>query len=216
MNLFEAMHPVPTATATTNRNNLLLEKIPLPKFEGDIRLYSRFRTDFMEMVIPNVEKKQASFVLRQCLSQPIVKSISSCGDDVKEIIKRLDDKFADPGKITDSIINDVKKFRVIDSKDNKRLIEFINLIEWGYNDLKALKLDKKICNTSVVSIIEGKLPNELAMEWYRKIHKEGSNIDKLDKFPHILRFLLTERRALEYGSSEFWNHNERRYGQVNE
>ena len=66
--------------------------------------------------------------------------------------------------------------------------EFINLIEWGYNDLKALKLDKKICNANVVSIIEGKLPNELAMECYRKLHKEGSNIDTLDKFPHILRF----------------------------
>ena len=213
----EIKHPLPPTTPIVSHKNLLLQKIPLPKFEGDIRLYSRFRTDFMKMVLPNIDKKQASFVLRQCLSQSIVKSIASCEDNVDEIIKRLDDKFADPGKITDSIINDIRKFRVIETKDNRRLIEFINLIEWGYNDLKPLNLGKEISNANVVSMIESKLPNELAMEWYRQIHKEGSVIDKIDKFPYILRFLLTERRALEYGLSEFRSHNEnKRYGHVNE
>ena len=184
--------------APVSQKNLQLEKIPLPSFDGDIRQYSRFRNDFVEMVMPTVgSKKQAAFVIRQCLSKSIINSIASCEDDVDKILQRLDDKYADPGKITDSIINDIRKFRSIETNNNKRLIEFINLIEWGYNDLKVLKLDKEVCNANVVSLIESKLPNELAMEWYRKIHMDDSNIDKRNKFPYILKFLMTERRALE-------------------
>ena len=96
------------------------------------------------------------------------------------------------------------------------MIEFINLIEWGYNDLKALKLEKELCNANVVSLIESKLPTELALEWYRKIHAKNSSIDKTNKFPHILSFLLTERRALEYGLSEFRMSGESKSGKVNE
>ena len=156
--------PAPSSS-TVSPKNLLLEKSPLPCFDGDIRLYSRFRNDFVEMVMPTVRsKKQAAFVLRQCLSKSIIKSVASCEDDVDVILQRLDDKYADPGKITDAVINDIRKFRSIESHNNRRLIEFINLIEWGYNDLKALKLEKEICNANVVSLVESKLPNDLALE----------------------------------------------------
>ena len=127
--------------STISQKNLPLEKIPLPCFDGEIRLYSRFRNDFIAMVLTTVRnKKQAAFVLRQCLSKSIIKSVASCEDDVNVILQRLDDKYADPGKITDAIISDIRKFRSIESHNNRRLIEFINLSEWGYNDLKAAQM----------------------------------------------------------------------------
>ena len=67
-----------------------------------------------------------------------------------------------------------------------------------------------------MSLIESKLPTELALKWYRKIHAENSSIAKTNKFPHILSFLLTERRALEYRLSEFRMSGESKYGKVNE
>lgn len=69
----------------------------------------------------------------------------------------------------------------------------------GYNDLKALKLQTEMCNANVVSLIESKLTNDLALEWYRQIHREKSEVSKSNKFRSILKFLITERRALEYG-----------------
>jgi len=110
----------------------------------------------------------------------------------------LDDKYGDPSKITDSIISGITKFRKIENDDNKRIIEFINLIERAFHDLKGVKMEQEINNTNFVSIIESKLPKNLALNWYRMIHEVDSKIDKADKFPHLMKFLITERNALEY------------------
>ena len=74
-----------------------LEKIPLPKFDGDIRSYPRFRQDFTELIMPTLgdKFKEASFVLRQCLHKDIVRYFESCGDDANLLIRRLDEKYGD-------------------------------------------------------------------------------------------------------------------------
>ena len=143
---------------STIRKSLQLEKFPLPKFEGDIRSYPTFRRDFVEMILPIIDKKQSSFVLRKCLSKDIEKCIASCEEDVDVILRRLDDKYGDPSRLTDTVINDIKKFRCIEIGDAKRLIQFIDIIESGYNDLKVLSLEGEVCNSNIVSIIESKLP----------------------------------------------------------
>ena len=113
-------------------NNIQLEKIPLPRFDGDIRLYPRFRHDFVEL-----NDKQASFMLRQCLNKSIVQYFNLCEENVDVLLdERLDERFGDPSKVTDVIINDIKNFT--NNGFSEWLIEFIHLIEAGYNDLKAL------------------------------------------------------------------------------
>ena len=178
-----------------------LEKIPLPKFNGDVRSYPRFKKDFTELIMPTLDNndKEASFVLRQCLHKDIIRYFDSCGDDVKLLLRRLDEKYGDPSKVTDVIINDIKKFKFIESYEHKRLIEFVYLVESGYNDLKVLSLEREISNSNMISIIENKLPTSLAIEWYREIHKTGSTVDKFDKFTSLIEFLRVERNALEYG-----------------
>ena len=191
-----------------------LEKIPLPKFNGDIRSYPRFKRDFVELVMPTLNNKEASFVLRQCLNKDLNRYFESCGDDVDLLLKRLDEKFGDPSKMTDVIINDIKKFKSIESHDIKKLIEFINLIEIGYNDLKILSLQREISNANILSTIEGKLPASLALEWYREIHKPDSKVDKYNKFPSLLDFLRIERNALEYGAANI-RISDSRFGKIN-
>ena len=39
--------------------NIQLQKIPLPKFEGDIRTYPRFRRDFVELVMPTLNESDS-------------------------------------------------------------------------------------------------------------------------------------------------------------
>ena len=90
----------------TIKKYLQLEtKIPLPKFYGDVRTSSRFRNDFVNMVMPSIDK--------QCLSKDIEKSIASCEDDIEKILQGLDDKYADPGNVIDSIINEIRRFKGI-------------------------------------------------------------------------------------------------------
>ena len=193
--------------------NIQLRKIPLPRFEGDIRTYPRFRRDFVELVMPTLGAKQGSFVLRQCLDKSIVRHLNSCGEDVNALLERLDERYGDPGKVTDVTINDIKNFK--STGTSEQMIEFINLVETGYNDLKALSMVKEICNSNIVSVIESKMPKNVARQWFREIHKSDTKVDKMNKFPGLLEFLRVERKALEYGLSDLRLDSATTQGRVN-
>ena len=67
------------------------------------------------------------------------------------------------------------------------------MLERAHRDLKALGLETEIANANTISTIENKLPKPIQMDWYREIYKENSLVDKKAKFPHLLKFLCTER-----------------------
>ena len=68
----------------------------------------------------------------------------------------LDEKYGDPAKITDVIINSIQRVKAIRQGEDKRLVEFVEIIESGYRDLLRLVLEKEITTTSSVSIIKKK------------------------------------------------------------
>ena len=49
--------------------NLQLEKIKLPRFDGEVREYPQFKRDFQKYVKPNVDCEDISYVLRSCLGK---------------------------------------------------------------------------------------------------------------------------------------------------
>ena len=185
-----------------SKTNFRLQKIPLPKFEGNIRNYPRFKRNFVELVLPTLSVKEAEFGLRQCLSNEVESNLDSCDDDIDSMLKMLDKKLGDPCKLTDAVVSEIKHFKSMNADQKHTIIQFINAIERGYNDLKHIDMEKEISNANVVSIIENKLPHYIAERWFLKIYKEGSKIDRKNKFPSLLSFLKTERDALEYGMSE--------------
>ena len=74
-----------------------------------------------------------------------------------------------------------------------------SIIESGYRDLLRLGLEKEI-TTSSVSIIEKRLPADIRREWARLVSSDSSSVDKKNKFPGLLKFLLNQKRAMEYES----------------
>ena len=112
--------------------------------------------------------------------------------------RRLDDKYRDPTKVTDVIIDCVRRTKIIREGEDKRFIEFVDMLEDGYRDLKRLGLEAEITTTSSVSIIERKLPMDIRREWARTVSLDTSMVDKTNKFPSLLRFLLNQKRAIEY------------------
>ena len=49
--------------------NLSLEKIKLPKFDGEIREYPQFKRDFQRHVEPTLDKGDVSYLLQSCLGK---------------------------------------------------------------------------------------------------------------------------------------------------
>ena len=64
--------------------------------------------------------------------------------------KRLDEKYGDPAKVVDVIMNAIHNTRNLKDGENKKFVEFINIVEDGYRDLKRLGLEKEITTTQLL------------------------------------------------------------------
>ena len=181
-------------------NYLQMEKAKLPTFNADIRNYPRFKSDFMTYVLPTTNRTSAPYILRSCLTGEPLESSKSVDDNLDEMWARLDEKYGDPTKITDVVINAIQNCKPIKEGESRKLLEFITTVEDGYRDLKRLGLQSEITTTSSVSIIERKLPNDIKKEWSKIVC--STTIDKSDKFSNLLTFLLEQRKIIEYETSE--------------
>ena len=183
-------------------NPLQLEKIKMPSFHGNVRNYPQFKTDFEKQVMPSINAENAPYVLRSCLGKEPADTVKSVDDDITAMWKRPDEKYGDPAKVADVVMCAIQNMKPIREGENKKFVEFINVIDDGYRDLRRLGLEKEITTTSSVSIIERKLPNDVKREWAKLISSEHSPVDKRDKFPSLLRFLLEQKQAIEYENAE--------------
>ena len=139
-------------------------------------------------------------MLRSCLGkepESLVKSI----DDVQEMWRRLDEKYGDPAKIADVIIDGIRSFKTLKEGEDKRFIEFVSLVEDGYRDLTRLGLEAEITTTSSVSIIEKALSTDIRIKWAELVSYHESHIDKSKKLPSLLEFLQNQRSTFEYDNA---------------
>ncbi|KAF0300957.1 hypothetical protein FJT64_026658 [Amphibalanus amphitrite] len=103
------------------------------------------------------DEEAAAFTLRMCLSEDARDKVSLL-DEVNDMMDKLDEEYGDPSALTDLVMNEIKRF---DMKGSRKLIDFIDVVEKAYFDLKNLNMEKEISNTTIVSIIEMKLPEDL-------------------------------------------------------
>jgi len=188
--------------AKDKSNPLQLEKIKMPSFHGNVRNYPQFKTDFEKQVMPSINAENAPYVLQSCLGKEPADTVKSVDDDITAMWKRMAEKYGDSAKVADVVMCAIQNIKPIREGENKKFVEFINVIDDGYRDLRRLGLEKEITTTSSVSIMERKLPNDIKREWAKLVSSEHSPIDKRDKFPSLLRFLLEQKQAIEYENSE--------------
>ena len=190
---------------------LQLEPKKLPKFDGDIRNYPRFKFDFKKYVEPRVVE-DCCYVLKSCLTGKLLQDlIRSVDDDIEMMWKRLDERFGRTAKLVDVVLNEVRMSKVIREDDDKELVHFIEKLEVGYRDLKRIKCEEEMSNTTVVALIESKLPKSVRRDWTREINKRDSKISDKNKFVKFLDHLLELKKVIEYDSSDVRNVSQERY-----
>ena len=64
----------------------------MPKFDGDIRQYPRFKKDFEQQVLPGLPKESAPYALRSCLGREPLSIVRSIEDDRENMLQRLGDR----------------------------------------------------------------------------------------------------------------------------
>ena len=128
------------STSQGKQLNVRLEKLKMPTFDGNIRQYPRFKRDFETQVLPSVSKESAPYALRSCLTKEALGVVRSVDDNIDEMLKRLDEKYGDPAKIADVVIDSIKRVKVIKEGDHEKFIEFVDVVEDAYRDLLRLGL----------------------------------------------------------------------------
>jgi hypothetical protein len=116
--------------------------------------------------------------------------------------ERLDDEYGDVAVVTDSIIDEITRFKPLKDGENLRFVEFVDVVESGYRDLKRLHMEREITTTSSVSIIEKRLPPKVRGKWSERVVSREAKVDKTNKFPYLLEFLLEKKRAIRYDSAD--------------
>ena len=71
-------------------------------------------------------------------------------------------------------------------------------MEDGYRDLKRLGLEHEITTTSAVGTIKKKLPQGIKRDWTKIVCTSATPINKANKFPPLLKFLLDQKNVIEY------------------
>ena len=183
------------------------EKLKMPTFDGNIRNYPRFKTDFERQILPKYKKDDygAAYALKSCLSDEPLEIVRNVDDNHSEMWKRLDEKYGKKSRFTDSIMNEIKSLEVVRNGDNKSFINMVSVVESGFRDLERLNLEEEIANSTAVSIIEDKLPSDIRRFWALEVSKTESEKAKgvtsgsqKNKFTDLLEFLLNHKRAIEY------------------
>ena len=142
-------------------------------------------------------------ILKSCLTRKLLQDlIRSVDIDIKMMRERLDERFGRASKLVDVVLNDVRMAKVIREDADKELINFIDKLEVGYRDLKRIKYEDEISNTTVVALIESKLPESVRRDWAKEINKRDSKISDKNKFVKLLEHLLELKKITEYDLSD--------------
>ena len=179
-----------------------LEKLRFQIFQGDVRKYPRFKAEFEKHVKSLCSSNQVAFVLKSYLSEEIKEEVDNLGDTVKEIWSRLDKKYGDQGKLVDAIMSEVKFMPACEDGDERAILNMINLIERAHRDLVLLGLESEISNSTIVSVIEQRMPREIKREWIKVVTGEERDKISKNKFPSLLKLLLQFRERIKYDLSD--------------
>ena len=118
------------------RDTIKVKRLEAPSFGGNIRAYPSFRRDYFTHMVTAYGND--AFALKSCLKDDALRLIQGVDSNFEEMIKRLDTKYGRPEKITDSILNDIKRLKRINEGETTKFITMVDIVERCWLDLKQM------------------------------------------------------------------------------
>ena len=92
----------------------------MPKFSGLVREYAIFRSDFKHAIEARYSKGDAITILRVCIQGKPLELIKGIGSYYDAAWEYLDSIYGDPRYVSDTITQDIVKFRQIRDAEDAR------------------------------------------------------------------------------------------------
>ena len=118
----------------------------MPKFSGDVREYAIFRSDFRRSVEARYSKRDAISILHACLQGKPLELIKRIGSDYDAAWEYLDSIYGDSRYVSDTITQDIVKFRPKRDGEDARFCDLVHLVKRCYNTLKEVGLPSDMDN----------------------------------------------------------------------
>ena len=137
-------------STSSNVCSFKMEKPKLPK-------YAIFKADFKHAIEARYTKRDSITFLRTCLHGKPLDLIKGIGTDYDSAQEYLDSIYGDPRFVSDTITQDIVKFRTLQDGDDARFCDLAHLVKRCFNTLKEVGIPSDMDNSHMLSIIEQKM-----------------------------------------------------------
>ena len=168
-----------------------MEKPKMPKFTGDVREYAIFRADFKHAIESRYSKRDSITLLRACLQGQTLGLIKGIGSDYDAAWDYLDSIYGDPRFVSDTVTQDIVKFRPLQHGEDARFCDLVHLVKRCYNTLKEVGVRYDMDNSHMLSIIEQKMCADDRKMWSRDLEREG----KLASLKGLMEWMSVEMKS---------------------
>ena len=149
-----------------------IEKPRMPNFTGDVREYAIFKSDFQHIIGSKYSNRDAIALLRTALTGKPLEMIKGIGSDYNAAWDYLDSVYGDPRFVSDTVTQDITRFKPLRSDEDSRFCELVHLVRRSYNTLKQVDRPHDMDNNHVLALIEQKMCNDDRKVWARHLEKE--------------------------------------------
>ena len=109
---------------------------------------------------------------RSCLQGKPLDLIKGIGTDYKAAWEYLDSIYEDPRFVSDTITQDIVKFRALQNGEDARFCDLVHLVKRCYNTLKEVDAPGDMNNSHMLSIIAQKMCADDRQVWSRDLERE--------------------------------------------
>ena len=179
------------SNASTGACGFKMEKPKMPKFAGDVRDYAIFRADFKHAVESKYSKRDAITYLRTCLQDKPLELIKGIGQDYDAAWDYLDSIYGDPRFVSDTITQDIVKFRPLQPGEDAQFCDLVHLVKRSFNTLKEVGSQNDMDNSHMLSIIEQKMCPDDRKVWSRDLERQGGKAT----FNRLMEWMSVEMKS---------------------
>ena len=198
--LISSIKTVDPASPTATSNLIKLERVKFRTFDGDIRKFPKFKSEFETYVQPLCQQNQLPFVLKSYLCDSVRREVEHIDHDIDAMWDRLSEKYGSIQKQIDYIMKDFKSLPACNNLQST--LNMISCVENAEADLKCMDASNELENSLIISYIERSMSDQMLQRWGEKIANDEDRKSSHTKLPKLLDFLRHWRWLIEYNNAE--------------
>ena len=195
---YEAIEEKKTVTSPSfQQGNLqpmpknILERLPLPTFDGQKMNFLRFKKEFSNHVTYSTEKERMLALKTKCLLKPADKNRVMNEQTLQDCWDRLEEEYGDINTLVAEIFQNWQSLK--NPRNDQEFIKFVTAIENGVSCLKSLGHEKEMEFSFMAVTLENKLDERMKKEFSVDYTKD-ENEDK-ERMKSLLKYLIQQKKA---------------------